>query len=266
MTNPERRIAFVLAATEHGPLIVNRFDRHHPPNELPFGVGYDLLERGRFNPAEIQLALSILDLRRQYSGDGVFALDCGANIGTHAVEWARRMTGWGSLYAIEPQERVYYALAGNLALNNCFNARALCAAVGAATGQLRIPVLDHSREASFGSLELRPRANQERIGQTADYSENGTVEVPVFSIDSLELARVDLIKIDVEGMEMDALDGASSTIERCRPALIVEWYKADKAALRARLEGFGYATYEVGLNFCAIHNLDPCLSHVRIQD
>ena len=47
-------------------------------------------------------------------GDGVVAVDGGANIGVHTIEWATAMTGWGSVIAIEPQERIYYALAGTL--------------------------------------------------------------------------------------------------------------------------------------------------------
>jgi hypothetical protein len=49
-------------------------------------------------------------LRRQYFKDGVVVIDCGANIGAHTIEWGKRMTGWGSVLAIEAQERIYYAL------------------------------------------------------------------------------------------------------------------------------------------------------------
>src|SRR5260370_16749261 len=45
------------------------------------------------------------------------------------IEWAKRMTGWGSVLAIEAQERIYYALAGNIALNNCFNSVPLPATI-----------------------------------------------------------------------------------------------------------------------------------------
>jgi FkbM family methyltransferase len=64
----------------------------------------------------------------------VVALDCGANIGVHSVEWARLMKDWGSVIAVEAQERVFYALAGNLTLQNCFNARAIWAAVSDTPG------------------------------------------------------------------------------------------------------------------------------------
>ena len=66
-------------------------------------------------------------------------VDCGANIGVRTVEWAKGMTGWGTVVAIEAQERIYYALAGNITINNCFNAHAIHAAVGAQEGTLRSP-------------------------------------------------------------------------------------------------------------------------------
>ena len=59
-------------------------------------------------------------------------LDCGANIGVHAVNWARHIFPEGQVLAIEAQERIFYALAGNLLLNNVHNARAIWAAVGEA--------------------------------------------------------------------------------------------------------------------------------------
>jgi hypothetical protein len=125
MPNPPRKIAFISAATEHGTLIVNRFDQHLLGQSNGYGVGFQLLETASYDGGEIDLALKLLDLRRQHHGDGVVAVDCGANVGVHTIEWARHMTGWGVVLAIEAQERIYYALAGNIAINNCFNARAI---------------------------------------------------------------------------------------------------------------------------------------------
>jgi hypothetical protein len=59
------------------------------------------------------------------------------------------MRGWGMVLAVEAQERVFYALAGNIALQNCFNARALWAALGDAPGELSIPEPDYTKQASL---------------------------------------------------------------------------------------------------------------------
>jgi FkbM family methyltransferase len=264
MRNPPRKLAFVLAATEHGTLILNRFD-YRPPSEdgNAFGVGYQILETGTHDPAEVDRALLLLDLRRQYFGDGVVAVDCGANIGVHAIEWARRMSGWGSVLAIEAQERVYYALAGNIALNNCFNARALHAAVAAQDGRLQIPQPDYLQPSSFGSLELQQRPQNEFIGQPIDYSPGRMVAVSSLTLDALQLPRVDLIKFDVEGMEEEALHGAQDTIARHRPILMLEWVKSSRDALCSLLFAAGYAIFQFGMMLVAVHREDKSLGHIK---
>jgi FkbM family methyltransferase len=263
MPNPPRKLAFVLAATEQGTLIVNRFDRHEVAPDRTDGVGHQLLDRAAFDPAEVDLALDLLELRRATAGDGVVAVDCGANLGVHAISWARRMTGWGEVIAIEAQERIFYALAGNIALNNCFNARALHAAVGDCAGTLRIPTPDHLAPASFGSLELRPRPGGEFIGQAVAYTQDRLVPVPALRLDDLRLARLDLLKIDVEGMEPEVLAGAAATIRTTRPLILVEHFKTGRETLAATLHALGYAVADRGLDFLAVHADDPCADQLR---
>jgi FkbM family methyltransferase len=259
-----RKIAFITASTDHGMFIVNRFDGNYVANR-GYGVGLELLEHASRDPDEIGLTLGLLDLRRHYYGQGVVAVDCGANIGIHTVEWAKHMTGWGSVLAIEAQERVYYALAGNIAINNCFNARAMNIAVGSQQGTIKIPSLDHLAPASFGSLELKQRERTEAIGQAIDYSGTNRVDVQAASLDSLALNRVDLIKIDVEGMEFDVLDGAVNCLNNQHPMLFIEWIKSDKAKLKSRLEAAGYAVNESGMNFLAVHRSDKAIGHIKAQ-
>jgi FkbM family methyltransferase len=265
MPNSPRKLAFVVAATDHGSLIVNRFDRLVVDADRGIGVGFQLLERGAYDQGEVNLVLSLLDLRRQQYGDGVVAVDCGANIGVHTVEWAKHMTGWGVVLAFEAQERIYYALAGNLAINNLFNARAIHAAVTAQPGMMKIPSPNYSVNGSFGSLELRKRDNTEFIGQPIDYSESKMVEVRAVNLDSFNFGRLDLIKIDVEGMELDALAGAAKSVGTHYPILLIEMIKTDRQRLRSWLETFGYAILGNEMNYLAIHKTDKCLPHVSVQ-
>jgi FkbM family methyltransferase len=263
MPSPPRKIAFVTAATEHGTLIVNRFDQHLLGPSNGYGVGFQLLETASYDGGEIDLALKLLDLRRQHHGDGVVAADCGANVGVHTIEWAKHMTGWGVVLAIEAQERIYYALAGNIAINNCFNAQAIHAAVASRPGTMKMPRPNYLSYGSFGSLELRKRDATEFIGQTIDYSESNMVDVQTTSLDALNFPRLDLIKMDVEGMELDALAGAVTSLSKHRPILLVEMAKVDRSKLRAWLESAGYSVLEAGINLLAIHKADSCLTHVR---
>jgi FkbM family methyltransferase len=265
MAKPDRTLAFVTAATDHGTFIVNRFDRLVVGHRKGHGVGFQLLERAHYDPDEVDMLLRALDLRRQCYGDGVVAIDCGANVGVHTVEWAKHMTGWGGVLAIEAQERIFYALAGNIAINNCANARAINAAVSDRPGTMKIPVPDYGEDASFGSLELRSRGDAtEFIGQAIDYAEDKMVDVPTVSLDGFNLTRIDLIKIDVEGMEADVLAGAANCIGALKPILFVETLKSDKNAIAGWLAERGYITHDIGLNFFAIHASDKCLAWIKV--
>jgi FkbM family methyltransferase len=264
MPNAPRPIAFVLAATDHGSMIVNRFDQQLTGPGLGYGTGFQLLNKASYDAHEVDLMLKMLDLRREHYGDGVVAVDCGANIGVHTVEWAKHMTGWGVVLAFEAQERIYYALAGNIAINNCFNARAVHAAVANQTGAMKMPKPDYLTHSSFGSLELKKRDNTEFIGQPIDYSEENMVDVRTVHLDSLNFPRLDLLKIDVEGMELEVLAGAAKSIGDKHPMLLVESAKTDAQALRARLENLGYSVIPSGFNLIVIHKDDRCLAHIKI--
>ncbi|MFZ0269195.1 FkbM family methyltransferase [Caulobacter sp.] len=252
--NP-RPTAFVLTSTLHGAMLVNRHDYHRLPDGTAYGVGAQLLATQAFDPSEVDGVLQLLEMRRAHFGDGVIALDCGANIGVHTIEWAHLMHGWGEVAAFEAQERVFYALAGNITLNNCFNARAIWAAVGQEAGTIAVPTPDYFTPSSFGSLEIRPTATNEFIGQEIDYARAQPTRM--MAIDDMGLTRLDFIKIDIEGMEVEALLGGRATIAACKPQMLIERIKADEVALRGFLGEHGYAVFEAGGNLLAIHETDP---------
>jgi FkbM family methyltransferase len=257
MASTPRPIAFVMASTDHGTMIVNRFDYKMVSANAGFGVGLTLLGDSAYDMADVATGRALLDSRRQHFGDGVVAIDIGANIGVFTVEWARHMHGWGDILAFEPQERVFHALAGNVAINNCFNAYPRYAVVTSEPGAMRVPVADHTIPSSFGSLELRQREHNEPIGQRIDYEPDRMMSLPAVSVDSLNLPRLDLIKIDVEGMEMEVLQGARRTLGAQRPVMIIEHVKIDRSALHDFLDGFGYVHFAKGMNTVAIHADDP---------
>ena len=259
-----RKLAFVLASSDHGTMIVNRFDYRMINETEGFGVGFQILNTAQFDPEEVKMAVQLLQIRRKHHGDGVIAIDGGANIGVHTVEWAKAMTGWGSVLAVEAQERIYYALAGNVAINNCFNATAINAAISSESGTLQIPNPNYFLPSSFGSLELRQRAGNEFIGQQIDYA-NNTVIVRKVTIDEINLPRVDFIKLDIEGMEMEALEGARQTIDRSVPILLIERIKADGAQLTQWLEERGYQVMQVGINLLAVHKTDKTLAEIVVK-
>jgi FkbM family methyltransferase len=139
---------------------------------------------------------------------GMTVVEVGANIGLLTVPFARLVAPGGKVIAFEPQRIVYQMLCGNLALNAIINVFAHNSAIGREPGSITVPPVDYAKVGNFGGVSLRGR----KEGET----------VPLLTIDSLSLDRCDFMKIDVEGMELDVLQGAAHTLEQFRPRLYVE--------------------------------------------
>lgn len=265
MRNIKRPAPFVLISSNHGTMIINRNDYHLTGKNSGFGLSFSIMQESSCNQPEVDLALELLSLRRHYFGDGVIAIDCGANLGTCTIEWARLMHTWGNVYSFEAQEKIFYALAGNIIINNCLNVTARLAAVGSSIGEIEIPTPNYLIPSSFGSLELKRRTNTEFIGQNIDYA-NHLTKVPQITLDSLSLKRIDFIKIDVEGMEEEVLTGSSKSIKQHKPILFIEIIKSNKDNLHKFVKDNGYTYFDIGMNMLAIHNNDPCLKNLTLND
>jgi hypothetical protein len=85
MSNEPRKTAFVLVASDHGTLIVNRADYCTVASGETFGVGFRIMENGRWNQPEVDQLRGLLALRRTHFGDGVVASDCGVDTGSPSV-------------------------------------------------------------------------------------------------------------------------------------------------------------------------------------
>jgi FkbM family methyltransferase len=251
------KLSFILGATEHAPMIFSRLDYCQVPQGF-YGVGFQLLEYAAYDPVDIRQLNHILELRHRFYGKGVQSVDCGANVGVLTVEWGRLMRDWGNVLAFEAQERIYYALAGNVALNNLFNVKAVYAALSNKSGELMISSPDYNVAGSYGSFELKHSANNEYIGQPIDYAKKD-FSVQLVTIDQFNLQRCDLIKIDVEGMESEVLEGAWKTIKSYKPVLWVEVLKSDQNAIVSLLQGAGYECCIFGMNLLAVHKEDKIL-------
>jgi FkbM family methyltransferase len=249
---------FSIVNTDHGAMLVNRLDFQVVKGGA-VGVGFQLLEYGEYDSDEIIKAIRLLKWQFDRHGPGVVAIDGGANIGVHTVEWAKYLRGWGRVIAFEPQEIIYYALAGNIVIANAFNVTAHHAALDSVAGQMDMPVPNYMAPGNFGGLQLKI-AGQD-IGQ--DCTE--TTPVRVMTVDGLGLDRLDLLKLDVEGMELGALAGASETIGRCRPVILAEAIRCGRAELRGFLESRDYRCWDVGLNILATHRSAPELPDGIVQ-
>jgi FkbM family methyltransferase len=140
--------------------------------------------------------IDALDAVYPYVVDWSVAVQAGGNVGL----WPKRLANrFEAVYTFEPVEENWACLVRNCTEPNVFPFRA---ALG---------------------LSAPP------VGLTTPYAENcgayfvdGSGQTPVLEIDQLNLTRCGLIALDIEGYERRALLGAHRTIERCRPAVLIE--------------------------------------------
>jgi FkbM family methyltransferase len=129
--------------------------------------------------------------------------DIGANIGDHA----RQYLDWGmTVVAVEPNPVAFKCLAHNCPEATC---------------------LDLAAASSDGVLRFDPLAN---VGASR-IAENGAVTVEARALDHVAgLPDPDFVKIDVEGWEVDALNGMLATLTRCKPVIYIEVNRGALAA------------------------------------
>ncbi len=221
---------FGLVSCEHGSMILPLNDYEQlPNNQVALGVGLKVMLDGIYDETNMPVMMAILNYQRKKYGDGVVMLDGGANIGCFTVSFARAMQGWGTVLAMEAQERLFYALCGNIALNNAMNAQAIYCALDSDDGYVDFPVLDYRMPGNYGALSA--------VGGVGP-----KIKVMSRRIDSLNLERLDFLKIDVEGTELKVLTGANKTIERCKPFIMAEHIHAKVDALEPFFKSIGYST------------------------
>lgn len=241
---------FILATTASGPMIINRFDS---------GVSWQLLMTGSHEHEVVSFVTGLSTQCLERYDVGVHIIDVGANVGTCTVPWAKHCKGWGRVTAFEPQERIYYALAGNVALNNLMNVRAIHGAVSELSGTIHVPKINYETLSNFGGIAMRDGLLRYSPGQDLSYDKYNMDIVNCFALDDSRLDRVDILKIDVEGMEIDVLKGARATIGKLKPVVITEHIHCGIQLITSFLEDFEH--FILGGNVVSVPN-----SEERIRD
>lgn len=197
-------------------------------------VGRSLDLYGEWTEPEMTVLNAIL-------APGDFVLDIGAYIGTHSIFFAKKVAPNGLVYAIEPQRLQFNLLATNVTINNLLNVICINKFVSDVEEKVKVPFLDPDVEQNFGGIKIG-KINQGEL-------------VESLVIDSLNLPRVKLIKIDVEDGEVDVLMGAKKTILRCRPALYVENNTIERSEkIIKTVLSFGYRCFWHILDYYQLNN------------
>jgi FkbM family methyltransferase len=149
-------------------------------------------------------------------GDGQMVVDVGAAIGSYALPALAR---GACVVAFDPDRAQRKALEANVLANQGFAERFIVQPVGlfSKSGWLT------EYPDKYVWSETKP---------------DTAVHFPVTSLDSYGLERVDWIKVDVEGHEVQVLAGAAETIVRCKPRLLIECHQFMRSTLADEVEAF----------------------------
>lgn len=163
-------------------------------------LGVDAKDRGE-----------VVLLKRLLQPDWV-ALDVGGNVGQIALLMAKRVPQ-GMVHVFEPSSDNFRRLQSNVRLNSFTNIITNHAAVSnqAATIEIFAP-----RTYNTGAISIYPDRSWEMDSETVS-----AIRLDDYSRDQ-NLAAIALIKIDVEGAEMDVLEGAIGLLQNQRPVVLME--------------------------------------------
>ena len=188
-------------------------------------------------------------------------IDIGANMGTVTIPLAKALPQYDFL-SYEPQKQVYYQLCGNVALNDLYNVQVRNKALGKDYKNFWIDMPDYKTNGNIGAWSMsefvRENNAEAKAGGKQQYVQQDVLnDIPCPS-------PLRLIKMDVEGMELDVLKGAFYMLQEHKyPPLVYEcwsqfdWYKPVAEELEQYVRGMGYETHKIGNTIVALNEENP---------
>jgi FkbM family methyltransferase len=175
------------------------------------------------------LEADVQEAFRRHVAPGATVYDVGANIGFFSLLAARLAGPDGAVESFEPLPAAAAALRGHVALNDARTVTVHEAAVGARSGRTQLMTVG---DGSWSHVAER--------GRHPDTQE--VLEVDIVTIDDVVAGGArppDFVKIDVEGAEIDVLDGMAETIRSHSPVIVCELHGSNTEFL-ARVDAMGY--------------------------
>lgn len=149
-------------------------------------------------------------------------VDVGANIGNHSIFFSKTCSAH-KVYCFEPIPSTCNILKKNLDLNTCNNTEVYNIALAATEDYCSIKRTDPN---NIGGTQLK-----------ADKSGS----IPAKKLDDYPLSEINIIKIDVEGMEYEVLIGAENSIRKNKPVILIEIWPENYSRTNSLLEKYGYS-------------------------
>jgi FkbM family methyltransferase len=208
-----------------GPLVDVGRRGIHWELDLREGIDFSIWLLGYFEPSTVAAY-------RRLVSPGATVVDIGANIGAHTLHLARAVGPQGRVIAFEPSADAFGRLARNIALNPGLQDRiSLHQTMLLASDDALLPATVVSSWPLLPRSELDPVAPgraQPTSGATAARRDD--------ALEALGVTTVDVVKLDVDGYELDVLQGAPRLLDEARPAILFELAPSVLDGLGQRLE------------------------------
>jgi len=192
--------------------------------------------RGWFEAAEQEFC-------RRYLRAGMTVFDVGAYIGVYTCLMASLVGPKGAVHAFEPVPESFERLCGNLALNRLTNVVANRLALFSRAGSQQL----HVYAPPFQSLSSVVHAERARAG--GSLRANPGMSVEAVRLDDYcrtrSVARIDLLKVDVEDAEHDVLVGAQGLLAEARIGCLLFEVGVRAGQVVDRLRGDGFQFFAV---------------------
>lgn len=183
--------------------------------------------------------MPVQEILSQYLEPGSIFYDIGANVGFFSILGAKIVKSSGKVYAFEPEAKNAATLRRNAMQNNFDNVTVIEKAVSKTTGEEKLWLREYCGSHSLASddSEFALKATNKK-DSSSDNTPQQAESVPSFlrikecvtvetvAIDDLleqqEIEPPTLVKIDVEGAEINVLQGMSQTLKKYHPIIIYE--------------------------------------------
>ncbi len=183
--------------------------------------------------------IEVLDNWNQYFDDVQVILDVGANIGNHSIYWSQ-LNNVNKIIAFEPVPKTFKLLKKNITHNNISKVEIHQLALGKKDG---FATIDKEDSNNLGATSLR---------FVEDETDIKIMPGDVFLSD--KNYSIDLVKIDVEGFEINVLKGLKQTIDQYKPILWVEINLDNLKKVLSLINKQGYFIVDIiKFNILAIH-------------
>lgn len=266
---PERPLHLLLGAQHPVMLVPGKpdFSRYFLIPAFDFVVGSFVKLWGTMDPSEEETLRSL-------TSPGDCVVEVGSNIGSYTTALADQVGPRGLVYAFEPFRKIFQIMNANLALQGMGNVVTKQIGISSKRQYISVKAPDLNAFTNLGASRVFFQQDEEISKVFFD----GYEEIEVDALDNLRLTcgqttqdgekKVDLIKIDAEGMEWEVVQGGANLIRAHQPLIYAEsqpYFQAgDRTFLRRMCDEHGYMCFP--LQNLEIHEIILCIPQSRHEE